>query len=224
MVDLSKLTPAEMARHLGKPDGEVGVAVSLQINKTNGNIISETYRRLNLVAGLHVLEIGPANGHLLPELLGHADGLHYVGIDISKTMVDEACRFNAATVAAGQAAFHVAGAEHIPAADVSFDRVFAVNVIYFWPDAVVPLREIRRVLRPSGYSLIAAATPESLAARSSTLFSRENGFNGRDVAALIAVHKEAGFSEITVELVSEMVPLNDGTEWKRDFNFVIARP
>lgn len=224
MVDVSKLTPAEMARHLGKPEGDVGIAVSLRINGINGNITSKTYRRLDLAAGMQVLEIGPANGHLLPELLGHASDLRYVGIDISKTMVDEACRFNAGSVAAGQATFHVAGAEHIPASDKSFDRVFAVNVIYFWPDAVAPLREIRRVLRSSGYSVVVATTPESMASGNSAIFSLENGFHRRDAEALVAVHKAAGFSEVTVELVNEMVTLPDGKDWKRDYNLIIARP
>jgi SAM-dependent methyltransferase len=221
-IDLTKLPPAEMARHLGNPQGEIGVAVGLRINQTNGNITSETYRRLELVAGMDAMEIGPANGHLLPELLQQAPNLHYVGIDISATMVGEACRFNADRVASGQATFHLASADRIPAAGASFDRVFAVNVIYFWPDAIGPLREIRRVLRPSGFSLIAAVTPETMTGNS--VFSLENGFHLRDADTLVALHKEAGFSRVSVDLASEVVKRPDGTPWKRHFNMVFARP
>jgi SAM-dependent methyltransferase len=221
-IDLTKLPPAEMARHLGNPEGEIGVAVGLRINETNGNITSDTYRRLELVARMDVMEIGPANGHLLPELLQLAPGLHYMGIDISATMVKEARRFNDDRVASGQASFHLASADRIPAADASFDRVFAVNVIYFWPDAVGSLREIRRVLRQTGFSLIAAATPESVAGNS--VFSLENGFHLRDADTLMALHKEAGFSHVASDLVSEVVKRPDGTPWTRHFNMITARP
>ena len=67
---------------------------------------------------------GFGNGHLLPDLLRQSDGLEYMGIDISQTMVDEARQFNAAQVANGQAAFHLASAEDIPSDAARFDRVF----------------------------------------------------------------------------------------------------
>lgn len=221
-IDLSTLPPEEMARHLGNPEGDVGVAVGLRLNRTNGNITTETYRRLGLAAGMDLLEIGPANGRLLPELLGMAPGLRYTGIDISSTMVEEATRFNAAVVATGQAAFHVASAERIPLADGAVDRVFAVNVIYFWPDAVAPLRDIRRVLRRDGFSLIAAVTPDSVAGNAT--YTLENGFHKREADALVALHREAGFSEVSVELVADPTTRPDGTPWTRHYNMVIARP
>ena len=65
MVDLTQLPPAEMARHLGCPDGEVGLAVGERLNRVNDNITAETYRRRGLAAGMQVLEIGFGNGHLL---------------------------------------------------------------------------------------------------------------------------------------------------------------
>ena len=69
MVDLTRLPPAEMARHLGCPDGEVGLAVTERLNRVNANITAEAYRRLEPDAGMHVMEIGFGNGHSLPDLL-----------------------------------------------------------------------------------------------------------------------------------------------------------
>lgn len=222
MVDLTQLPPAEMARHLGCPDGEVGLAVGERLNRVNDNITAETYRRLGLDAGMQVLEIGFGNGHLLPALLRLAPDLHYTGIDISLTMVDEARRFNASLVNAGQAAFHLADAVRIPAPNASFDRVFAVNVIYFWPDPVVALREIRRTLRPSGFSLITAITPETVAG--DKVFQVENGFHIRDADTLVALHRAAGFGDVHTELVTEVVSRADGTPWTRHYNFLHGQP
>ena len=223
-VDLSKLTPAEMAAHLGRPDGDVGNSVSLQMNKTNGNITLHTYRRLGLGLAMDVLEIGPANGHMLPELIQIAPGMRYTGLDISEIMVAEANRFNAARVAAGQASFRLGNAASVPLADASLDRVFAINVVYFWPDALAPLREIRRVLRPSGFSVIAAISPDTVAASASPAALRGDNFHHRDAASLIALHQQAGFRDVQVEMVTEFVRFLDGRDWQRDYNLVIARP
>ena len=81
-------------------------------------------------------------------------------LDIAETMVTEAIAFNAELVAAGQASFRLASAEAIPCPDESFEKVFAVNVIYFWPDPVRALSEMRRVLRAGGMSVIAALNPD----------------------------------------------------------------
>jgi ubiquinone/menaquinone biosynthesis C-methylase UbiE len=222
MVDLTALSPSERARQLGNPEGEVGVELSLRLNKVNNKITDHVYARLGLAAGMYVLEIGFGNGHLLPDLLRHSDGLEYMGIDISQVMVDEARRFNAAQVASGQAEFHLASAEDIPSDAARFDRVFAVNVIYFWADPLKPLQEIRRVLRPDGVSVVAATTPKTSAA---TDFQRpEFGFHPRDDAALVVLHKQAGFTRVAVEDYSEVVSGPDGSPWSRDYYLIVAQP
>ena len=77
------------------------------------------------------------------------------GLDRAETMVTEATAHNAELVAAARASFRLGSAELIPCKDESFDRVFAVNVIYFWPEPVRALAEMRRVLRPGGLSIVA---------------------------------------------------------------------
>ena len=39
MVDLTQLPPAEMARHLGRPDGDVGLAVTERLNRVNAKTV-----------------------------------------------------------------------------------------------------------------------------------------------------------------------------------------
>ena len=222
MVDLTTLSPSERARQLGKPEGQVGVELGLRLNNVNNKITDHVYARLGLEAGMNILEIGFGNGHLLPDLLRQSDDLKYMGIDISQTMIDEARQFNATQVASGQAAFHLASAEDIPSDAATFDRVFAVNVIYFWADPLRPLQEIRRVLHPEGVSVIAATTPATSAA---TDFQRpEFGFHPRDDATLIALHKQAGFTRVAVESYDELVSRPDGSPWSRSYYLIIAQP
>jgi ubiquinone/menaquinone biosynthesis C-methylase UbiE len=223
VADLNALSPAEMASQLGKPEGETGRAVGEMLNRVNANITAETYQRLMLREGHHVLEVGFGNGRLLPALLALADDVTYVGLDRAETMVAEAAAFNAEFVAAGRASFRLGSAEAIPCDDASFDRVFAVNVIYFWPEPVRALTEMRRVLRHGGLSITAAIV--SAPGEQPPPFARsEFGFHRRDRDTLVALHRQAGFSEVLVDSYDEVAPFPDGTTRKRNYAIILARP
>jgi len=94
MIDVASLPLDEMARQLGRPESEVGIAVAEYMNRVNRDLSEAAYRRLALANGSHVLEIGFGNGRLIPLLIGMARDVHYVGAEISATMVDEAAAAN----------------------------------------------------------------------------------------------------------------------------------
>ncbi len=222
MASLAELTPAERALLLSKPEGKLGVALGESMNNTNAKITEAVYRRLRPQSGDRVLEIGFGNGRLLPLLTRQTDGLSYVGIDISETMVAEAARFNRALIDAGRATFRLASAEAIPYPDASFDRAVAVNVVYFWADLVRVLTEIRRILRPGGLSIIAGIDVATAAAAP---FTRDEfGFRAREADVLVALHRETGFASVDVESFDEVVKRPDGAPWPRHYDLVIARP
>ncbi len=221
MPSLSELTPAERARLAGKPEGELGIATAVFMNQNNAGIIEAVYRRLNLESGHNVIEIGFGNGRTLPLLMQQAEALTYVGIDISETMVAEANRFNRGLIGPGRASFRLASAEAIPCADASFDRAIAINVVYFWPDPVRVLTEIRRVLRPGGCSIIAGIDTATAAAAPFTRV--EFGFRARDGEMLKALHHEAGFATVEVEPYVETAKHPDGTPFPRTYNLIVGQ-
>ena len=223
MVDLKTLAPSEMARMLGKPEGEVGRAVGEMMNRTNANITAAVHQRLMLRPNHRVLEVGFGNGRLLPSLLALAEELTYVGIDRAETMVTEATAHNAELVAAGRASFRLGDAEAIPCTDGSFDRVFAVNVAYFWQEPVRALVEMRRVLRPGGLSVVASAV--SAPGEEAPPFAKpEYGFYRRSREALLALHRDAGFSNVVLDDYQEMTPHPDGITRARSYAIILARP
>jgi ubiquinone/menaquinone biosynthesis C-methylase UbiE len=223
VTDLNTLSPAEMASQLGRPEGDIGRAVGEMMNRANAGFTEAVYQRLMLQPGYRVLEIGFGNGRLLPSLLALTEDTTYVGLDRSETMVAAASSFNAEPVASGHAAFRLGTAEAIPCDDGSFDRAFAVNVIYFWPEPVRALSEMRRVLRPGGLSVVASVV--SAPDEPAPPFAREEfGFYRRGRDALVALHREAGFREIAVDDHYETMRLADGTSRKRNHAIVLARP
>jgi ubiquinone/menaquinone biosynthesis C-methylase UbiE len=191
------LTFAERAKQLSNPEGDAGLAVAEWLNERNRQGNAQAVAALGVMSGNQVLEIGFGNGRTIPDVIAQAADVHYTGIDISPTMVEEALRFNAELVTAGRVSLHVGSAERMPFAQASFDRVFSIGVIHFWADAVKPLAEVRRVLRSGGVSQMGCINP-----RTTPDFARpEYGFYLRDDIAWNTLYRAAGFSEVNVETV-----------------------
>jgi len=90
MVDLSKLDPATMAQHLGKPEGEIGRALADSMAERNWSVYEASFRRLGVRSGERIFEVGFGNGKVVPRLMGLSSAIAYTGIDYSRAMVAEA--------------------------------------------------------------------------------------------------------------------------------------
>jgi ubiquinone/menaquinone biosynthesis C-methylase UbiE len=219
MAIFETLTPAERARQLGNPEGEVGIAVAAWLDENNSQANAQTVARLGVEAGHHVLEIGFGSGRTARDVLAQAPDVRYTGIDISPTMVEEAARINAALVAAGRASFHLGSAERMPFADGAFDRIFSLGVIHFWVDAAGPLAEVRRVLRSGGLMLMGCLAPREAPDSARP----EYGFHLRDADTWDALCRAAGFATVDVVPVEMEGITPDGAPTKRYGIRVTAR-
>jgi ubiquinone/menaquinone biosynthesis C-methylase UbiE len=74
-----------------------------------------------------------------------------VGVDRSEAMIEIARRRSQRL---DNVEFSVAGAEELPFADSTFDRVWTIHSFHHWEDRAKGLTESRRVLRPGGKLLI----------------------------------------------------------------------
>lgn len=143
-------TPRQVAAQLRQPHGFMARKVAQRMNKSNRVLYDGAWKALDLRDGMHVLEIGFGNGLFFPELTRQAKGLKLHGLDFSKDMVAQATANNRALIASGTLTLTHGASDRMPFADASFDRIFCINVVYFWDDPAAHLREVRRVLKPGG--------------------------------------------------------------------------
>ena len=222
MSVFSSLPPAEQARQLANPEGPIGLEVAEWLNGNNRQSNATVIALLGILPGCRALEIGFGNGRAASDVIDQSADVGYDGIDSSPTMFDEAKRFNAALVAAGRARFHLASAERMPFADATFDRVFAIGVIHFWRDPIVPLVEVRRVMCPGGLAVMQTQPPDS---RSPREFARpEFGFYLRSADEWRKLFREAGFGTVDAQSIESEGITPDGTPSKRYTIRMIARP
>jgi SAM-dependent methyltransferase len=97
-----------------------------------------------------ILEIGFGTGVALEAINQKSPTVRLAGVDHSEVMVQAAARRLKHTVLEGRAELRLADVMDLPFNDEVFDKAFSIHGIYFWPDPLVALREIRRVLRIGG--------------------------------------------------------------------------
>ncbi|SHJ92379.1 Ubiquinone/menaquinone biosynthesis C-methylase UbiE [Bradyrhizobium lablabi] len=217
-VDTSNLDPAALAKHLGHPEGEIGKAVTANLNKSNAGAYSASLRKLGMNAGDRVIEIGFGNGREIPSILSRSTDVTYFGLDISDTMVVDATEFNADDVLKGRVTLAQGTSAAIPADANTFDKALALNTIYFWPNPVADLQELRRVLRSDGRFVIGALAPWSAVGRA--VF--QHGFRFYEQSEIRNLLASAGFSKVSIDTINETVVGPMGQPWNRDYFIVVA--
>lgn len=139
-----------MAQQARRPNGFFGRLFGFSMSRINRQANAWTISQLALRPADDVLEIGYGPGQAIQLLCGTITEGRICGIDFSETMLEQASSRNEAAIDDGIVELRVGDAAMLPYDDESFDKVFCVNVIYFWPQPLEQLREILRVLRPGG--------------------------------------------------------------------------
>lgn len=106
------------------------------------------YKLLDLMPerlqGKKILDLGCGTGYFSQHFI--EAGAELVCADLSAEMLKQA----QARCGAGNAEFTLCDAESMPFADESFDYVFSSLALQWCEDLSVPLKEIRRILKPGG--------------------------------------------------------------------------
>jgi arsenite methyltransferase len=142
---------------LARPHGPLSRLIAPLLDRGNKTINLHVVGALDLAPNQRVLELGFGGGVGLAMVLQHEPSVALAGVDPSPEMVARCRRRFADKVQLREGT-----AAALPFADGSFDRVFGVNVCYFWPDLQIALAEQRRVLAPGGRLVLGVRPPETL--------------------------------------------------------------
>lgn len=100
-----------------------------------------------------ILDVGCGTGRLLREAGKRWPYASRIGVDAAEGMI------NVARSLAPEVTFHVAMAEALPLPDASVNLVLSTFSFHHWPDQAGGIREVGRVLRPSGCFFLADVAP-----------------------------------------------------------------
>lgn len=127
-----------------------------------------------------------------------------VGIDYSQTMVKQSAKRNKSEIGEGKVAILSGNVLALPFIDASFDKVCGVETFYFWPDPLIGLKEIRRVLKPGGTIALVMDISKEVADDSVTEdIGSRLGFQVYSGEELKSMLLEAGFTNVRHEALPE---------------------
>ena len=137
----------------GCPRGLWGTLIGYSMAWTHRTRNRWTLSRLDLQACDRVLEIGCGPGVALRDIAKIATRGFVAGIDPSEVMVHQAVRRNREAIRRGRVDIQLASMSALPYPDRHFNKAFGTNSIQFSRALLYDLREVHRVLRPSGLAL-----------------------------------------------------------------------
>ena len=209
----------EIARQLGKPDGELGLKTGLMMNKSNGAMIKRTVGLLHIQDNEQVLELGPGNGAHVDELMSDLVGVHYTGVDISETMIGEANKMNEDLISQQKVSFELSNGETLPFKDDSFDKIFSVNTIYFWKNPKDYAQEIFRILKVGGTFCLALAARSFMEKMPFTQY----GFHLYDKESAMELMRTTGFYVDEIIEEPDITIGNMGQQVEREIVVLICK-
>lgn len=162
--------------------------------------------------GDRILDVACGTG-VLTRPLAHALGPQgrIIGLDISSEMLDVARRTTVTPAGAAPIEWREGDACVLPFAEASFERVFCAFGLMFFADRIAALREMHRVLIPTGQvtltvwgamsqcpgqTAISRSWERHFGADNAALFYRQHALG--DPETVRALFHEAGFREVSV--------------------------
>jgi 2-polyprenyl-3-methyl-5-hydroxy-6-metoxy-1,4-benzoquinol methylase len=144
----------------GRPKGILGRLGGFILARTKRDFTQWVIHLLEIQPDDKVLEVGFGPGVGI-QILADAVSTGYVaGVDYSKEMVQQAKALNTKAIEAGLVQLQYGSVEALPFADDTFDKTLAINSMQVWSDAMVGLREMRRVMKVGG-KIALGFTPQS---------------------------------------------------------------
>ncbi len=213
-------TPQQMAAQLRKPHGVMARKVGERMNAANRTLYDGAWQALDLGEDMRVLEIGFGNGLFFPGLCKQALGLKVYGLDFSQEMVEQASARNAELISAGTLTLAHGPSDRMPYGDAHFDRIFCINVVYFWDQPAAHLREVRRVLKPGGRFTAVLRTRASMEKLPFAPF----GFTMYEQADWERVLRQNGFTPTGTNVLKDAEVEYEGKKYRPESLVITAVP
>jgi ubiquinone/menaquinone biosynthesis C-methylase UbiE len=137
-----------------RPSGILGIWLSRQMTRDHQRENLWTIGLLEVLPADHILEIGFGSGFAIDRIAGMLSIGQIVGVDFSPTMVKAAQKRFGRVIKQGKIDLRHGDAACLPFPNESFNKAYSVHSIYFWPQPLKSLQEIRRVLKPDGICII----------------------------------------------------------------------
>ena len=181
------------ASQLRKPSGFFGrYFIVRHLNQRNQIINSLALETLDLNVDDEVLEVGFGGGDLISQMAEFVKAGHITGVDFSSDVVSVCKSRFAFLIKQGKIDLQCSSIEELPLDSNKYSKVCSVNTIYFWPDPLLALRQIYRVLKEEGMFVLCFRPRSILMNRPFT----QHGFILYEPDEIVSLFNKASFRNV----------------------------
>lgn len=143
-----------LGKQLRKPSGLFGRLVSIMMEKRNRAFYEKILKELDLKSGDKIYEIGYGPGLGINLMANKTIDCSVYGIDFSELMYIKASKRNKKFIDTGIVNLRCGDFVTSDIDHEKYDKIFCVNVIYFWSDLTKVFEKIYAMLRDGGVYMI----------------------------------------------------------------------
>jgi ubiquinone/menaquinone biosynthesis C-methylase UbiE len=193
----------KLAEQFRQPRGLFGKLMGFLLSRVNRPAHKRTLGLLNIRPTDQVLEVGFGPGLAIQKAATMASQGWVAGVDFSETMVHQARKRNASAIAAGRVDLQYGSLSSRPYRADTFDKIFAVNVMYYLPEPLPVLKELWRVMKAGGRMALFLVAKEDMAKK---LFAHTGVlllYTGEEILQLLvqAGYRRARFETRRIKMI-----------------------
>ena len=178
-----------------RPSGLLGRIISMKMKKFNMLAYSKIIDALNIKENDHLFEIGYGHGKGIKQIISNYN-CKLTGIDFSELMFKEASAKNKKFIKQGKVDLYLGNFLTFDMPANKFDKIFCINVVYFWDDLLVPFSKIKEGLRKNGKFCFYMSHADLL---NQLKFTKNDIFNKYSIEHVVEQLKSSGFSKVQYE-------------------------
>ena len=185
---LLEFIPAQFKR----PSGLFGIFTSNQMIKYNQKNYETLVKDLALRPHDKLLEIGYGPGIGIRMIAESCSTCKVHGIDFSRLMYKRAGRYNKQFIDNGKVQLQYGNFLKSNIEEKNFNKIFCLNVVYFWSDLIAPFEKIFSLLKEGGSFHIYMADKSFLQQKKLP----DTVFNKHSIEHVVDTLKSAGFKTV----------------------------
>jgi cyclopropane fatty-acyl-phospholipid synthase-like methyltransferase len=186
----------KIAAQFKQPSGFLGKVISYIMKMENGPVYDIIIERLEIKRGDKLFEIGYGHGLGIQKILSRYD-CTIAGIDFSELMVKEATKRNKKSIDTKKVSLLYGDFLGKNSILEKYDKVFCLNVIYFWNELEKPFLIIKSILHPKGSLCMFMEHRDRL---SRLNFANDTVFNKYTIEQVVKALNAAGFNKVDYTL------------------------
>lgn len=176
-----------------KPTGFFGKIISKIMIKGNSFAYDRIISELNIMQNDQILEIGYGHGYGVDRIVTNYNCFVF-GIDFSELMFREATKRNKKHIDNNKVELQFGDFLTYEIKSNQYDKVFCINVIYFWENLDLPFSKIKTALKEGGAFCFFMAHQDDL---KKMKFTKDEIFNKYSINQVIDKLKSLGFNDVT---------------------------